>query len=205
MGLHRALEPDWQSVPLPQRNFLQRLAAQTRGIVTIGNAITLAGFLLVIAGFIGILQSHIVVGVLLIAIGRIADLADGYLADRTGTKSPIGEAFDAGIDKLELAIAIPVLLASPYANRLFIVFLLLHLVINVTLFFIANRRHTRIHPTRAGKLSTAMAWVAAGLFVLSKADMVHSLQLAISLTAVVCTLIFIVLAIVSGRQYAKQL
>ena len=174
-------------------------------MITIGNFITLAGFVLVVIGFIDILNDRLLSGVVLITIGRVADLADGYLADLTHTKSPIGEAFDAGIDKLELAIAIPVLLATPYASRLLIVFLLIHLVTNVTLFFWAKRLGQRIHPTRAGKLSTATAWIAAGLFVLSQASTTSWLHTAIHSMAIICAIVFVSLGIVSGRQYAEQL
>lgn len=205
MSLHRATEPDWQSIPQPDRSMLQRIAANSHGLITVGNIITAIGFVMVAVGFLCILQAQLFVGVLLITIGRIADLLDGYVADKTQTKSPVGEAFDAGIDKLELAIAVPILLVTPYANTLLVVFLLIHLLLNVLLFVIAQRRHQRIHPTRAGKLSTATAWIAAGLFVLSNVAMADWLHMVIYGTAVICAFVFVTLAFVSAYQYLKQL
>jgi phosphatidylglycerophosphate synthase len=205
MSLHRATTADWSRIAPDTYNVWQRVAVKTHGFITIGNVITTLGLALVVAGFVLVLQDKLLLAVILVTIGRIADLLDGYAADKTGTKSPIGEAWDAGVDKLELAIAVPVLLFTPYASPILVICLLLHLAINVALFFAARRAGKRIHPTRAGKLSTATAWIAAGLFVLHKVDMTQWLQNLVYAVAVACVVVFITLAVVSAGQYRKQL
>lgn len=171
MQLHRSgREPDWQARPRRRWNRWQRTAAGTGGVLTIGNVLTIIGFIAVVAGLVLIAQRQYVVGLTLVAAGRLCDLLDGWLADRTGTKSPLGETFDATADKLETAAALIILTAAgivPWgvSLALFLAQLMISLVAMA-----AVRRGVRLHPSRLGKLGMASAWLALGGFVLMRIE-----------------------------------
>src|SRR4051794_15939162 len=102
LDLHHASEADWKRLPAAERNSWQRLAARTQGIVTPANLISLGGAAVVFYGLYLIAHSQIVTGILTVLAGRAADIIDGYIAHRTGTKSPLGEAVDVTIDKITI-------------------------------------------------------------------------------------------------------
>lgn len=83
-----------------ERNSWQAVADATNNIVTPANAIDVAAFGLAMHGadrldsWSGIAES---------GVSLIADLVDGKIARATGTASEIGEALDAGGDKIKLA------------------------------------------------------------------------------------------------------
>src|SRR5579862_7066069 len=110
MNMHRAgAEGQWASVPPENQNPFQKVAAATKGIVTPGNAVSIAGAGLVATGLKNIATGETAKGVIQVGAGRAADLLDGTAAEATGTKSPIGEAVDVGVDKAELVAAVPIL------------------------------------------------------------------------------------------------
>jgi phosphatidylglycerophosphate synthase len=99
-------------------------------------------------------------GAVFIITGRLCDLIDGWLADRTGTKSPLGEAVDATADKLGTAATIIVLpLAGLMPIELAIALVVPQAAIAVMALF-ARRRGRGLHPSRWGKLSMAAATAA---------------------------------------------
>ncbi|MDB5166581.1 MAG: phosphatidylglycerophosphate synthase, partial [Candidatus Saccharibacteria bacterium] len=151
-------EPDWQSVPPKDRNRWQRLAARTGGWVTPPNVVTIIGLIIAIYGLILIGQYDYWWGLALVAIGRLFDLVDGWLAARTGTKSPLGEVFDASSDKIILAVAIIVL---PLAGLMpwfgTIILLILHAIISL-ISITARLRQYEYHSSWLGKRATAVMW-----------------------------------------------
>jgi hypothetical protein len=67
MGLHRADKiPDWERVPETYHNSWQRIAKRTRGIITPGNIVSLAGGVLVGAGLKDIQTGRKTRGVILV-------------------------------------------------------------------------------------------------------------------------------------------
>jgi phosphatidylglycerophosphate synthase len=163
MNLHHSHnEPDWAAVPLAHRTSWQRLAAATNGVVTPGNVISASGFVLVVSGSAALLLHHMVLALWCIVVGRCADLADGFVADRTGTKSPLGEGVDAVFDKLGVLC---VLIAVGPSHVLDWWMLLLVFVQNGITAFVAYRahqRHVHIQPSALGKIGTGGMWL--GLF-----------------------------------------
>jgi CDP-diacylglycerol---glycerol-3-phosphate 3-phosphatidyltransferase len=160
MNLHRIEgRPEWASVPVARRNPWQRLAAATYGIITIGNFFSLLGLLSVPAGLVLASQDRLLAAVIVLMAGRACDLLDGLLADKTGTKSPLGEKIDASFDKVSTAatiIGVVLLGFVPAVAALILVgpHLLIALVVLVAYF-----RGIRLHPSVAGKLSMALLWV----------------------------------------------
>ncbi|MDB5186368.1 MAG: hypothetical protein JWL85_891 [Candidatus Saccharibacteria bacterium] len=169
MNLHRASKkPDWEKLKARNRNYWQRLAARTNGIVTPGNVISALGFVLVLVGLVDIFNDQIFRGVALIVIGRILDVVDGILADKTGTKSPLGEAVDASIDKIEIAAAIPVLVVKSVLMPWQAVLIALQHIGNAIFTGIAKLRKAEIHPSTSGKHFTAAQWVAIAFYGLAE-------------------------------------
>ena len=168
MNLHRSgNKPDWEKLRARNRNYWQNIAASTSGIITPGNVISLTGFGLVLWGLWLVYADEVGLGLVLVVAGRILDVIDGYLAEKTGPKSPLGEAVDAGIDKIEIAVALPVLAVAgvlwPWQALLLAV---LH-IINLVCSLIARYRHVPIHASRLGKYATAAQWVAIALYGLA--------------------------------------
>lgn len=169
MNLHRAgKEGQWVNVPPEDRNIAQNVAAQTNGIVTPANAVSLAGAGVVASGLKDIATGDTTKGVIKVGVGRVFDLADGMVADKTGTKSPIGEGVDVVVDKAEVALALPVLaykgvLPKPAAGVVFALN-----VANAAFSSVAKRRGAEIHPSKEGKLAMFGQWMGIGMYGLSR-------------------------------------
>lgn len=148
----------------------QRLAARTSGVVTPGNVITLLGLTLVGLGLI-VFEQHRLAGLLLIGVGRVADVADGMIAEATGTKSRLGEALDASADKLSLFAVLVVLIAQHVLIVWFVAPLGLQALVMVALSLIAHARRRTLHPVREGKITTTLAWI--GLFAVGVSALIR--------------------------------
>jgi len=111
-NLHRVEEgrqSDWEGLTYEEMNPFQRLAEVSKGIVTIGNVTSLASTVLTLIGIELITheeRKHKVLGAAAIILGRLGDLADGKLADITGTKSKLGANLDGSLDTVQVAFAL---------------------------------------------------------------------------------------------------
>lgn len=165
MDLHRIEgAPQWQSVPPAKRNPWQRTAARTNGIVTIGNLLSLIGLFLTMYGLqLIIAGGRPLRGVFVILLGRFCDVADGYLAAKTATMSPLGEKVDAVFDKISIGLVL--LLLSLFGILpwwVTMVLVLPHMIVGV-LSLILYARGKLLHPSRTGKLTMFTSWgVVAG-------------------------------------------
>jgi phosphatidylglycerophosphate synthase len=164
---HTSGSPDWASIAPEARTSLQRIAAATQGIVTLPNFLSVGGFVLVCGGLLYISGDKLLAGVVAIAAGRLCDLLDGGVAERTGTKSPVGEAVDAGCDKLGALATLVVLGAEGIVPWWAVGLIGAQNVANGIIGIVGWQRHTHLHPVRAGKLSTALEWAAFLCFILA--------------------------------------
>jgi phosphatidylglycerophosphate synthase len=207
MQLHRADGNDWDGVAVSDRNVWQRLAARTGGLASPGNAVTVAGGVIVVIALV-LLANHrsTWLAVAMLMLGRLADLLDGHVASWTGTKSPVGEAFDAVVDKLEICLAAVVLwLLSLVPGVVFAVFVV-HALYNFGLTFLDFVTNRKLHPTQAGKLAAAAEWIAIGLFVLdSGLKLSGNWHLVTVSAAWILFVIFAALGVVSSLGYTAQL
>lgn len=170
MNLHHTSgKPDWEYVDKHEYNPWQRLGASTKGVMTPGNTLTIVGFTLVIIGLYEIVSQHFWMGAGLLALGRLLDIADGWVADATGTKSPLGELLDASIDKLSTLVTVLVFYALTIAPRWILIILLLPHAAIAVIALIAYIRKKNIHPHLIGKLSMAMVWLTMIGFILVRA------------------------------------
>lgn len=193
--------PDWAKVAKRHRNMWQRLASATKGIVTWANVVTVAGFALLVAGLVLLAQEHYWPGFWVLLVSRLCDVADGWLAELTGTKSPLGEALDAGFDKLSVLLALIILPAASIVPLWAVVALVLpHLAI-AGVSAAALRHGKRLHPSGVGKVSMALLWFSLGGFVLIKT---LDMENAGALVAVVYALVAssVVTGLYAARGYA---
>ncbi|MDQ5885775.1 MAG: archaetidylinositol phosphate synthase [Patescibacteria group bacterium] len=167
MELHRASKiPDWAKVPSDKRNIFQIVAEKTRGIVTPGNAVSVAGLVLTHNGLVDIKRGRTILGTSKVVVGRAMDIADGYVADKTGTKSSIGEKFDATIDKLLMADALLALHQKEIVPTMPALLIGAQNIVNTVATGIATVRNNEIHSSREGKITTVMQWAAIGGYCL---------------------------------------
>jgi CDP-diacylglycerol--glycerol-3-phosphate 3-phosphatidyltransferase len=168
MDLHRVgKRPDWELIPKEKRNIWQRIAAGTKGIITPANVTSVAGAALVGLGLWRVYFDDLSLGLVLIAIGRTADILDGAVAQATGTKSNVGEALDASVDKITVIAALGVLISSGIIPIFAAVLMTTRNGTNIALSLLAKMRKKILHPSRAGKLAGGLEWVSILFFTLS--------------------------------------
>jgi CDP-diacylglycerol---glycerol-3-phosphate 3-phosphatidyltransferase len=168
MDLHRVgKRPDWELIPKEKRNVWQRMAAGTKGIVTPANVTSVAGAVLVGLGLWRVYFDDLSLGLVLIAIGRLADILDGAVAQATGTKSNVGEALDASVDKITVIAALGILISSGVIPVFAAILMTTRNGVNIGLSLVAKMRKKILHPSRAGKLAGGLEWVSILFFVLS--------------------------------------
>lgn len=197
---------DWDHIAAAKRTGWQRLAAATRGIITPANLLSFGGAVIVVYGLILIADREIL-GAFYILIGRIADITDGFVARRTGTVSPLGEAMDATIDKILLLLAIIALWSAALVPVWLIILMLFHATINSVISLYAKLKKVSVHPVPAGKYSTAALWTSVVL--LTAAKLVED-KSGISYTSLlvlgyICAGIFIYYAFAASTDYLGQL
>lgn len=160
MNLHRTTgRPDWVAIDPREHTSWHKLAVLTGGVVTPGNLATVVGLVLVLAGLVALLAHDYWLASGLIIVGRLCDLVDGWLADVTQTKSPLGELMDAGADKIETFAAIIVMYIAVLAPWWILTLLVVPHVLTSILAAIARLKGVSIHPSRIGKVSMALLWV----------------------------------------------
>lgn len=170
MDLHSARKiADWDATPAAKRNYWQQLAARTHGLATPGNIATILGLALVVIGLVAIERGDFVVGLVTVMFGRIADVLDGLIAARTRTKSRLGEALDAGADKIAIAGTLVVVVLQHVLPLWLALLAATKSAANVVFAAIAQSQKRPLHPSAAGKLATGGEWLALGLLIGAKA------------------------------------
>lgn len=170
INLHHAdAVPDWEKIPPESWNFWQRTAAATKGLVTPGNIASVLGLGLVLWGLIDIAAGNTRAGFVKIAAGRLMDLVDGAVAHATNTKSLLSEATDASVDKIELAVGLPVLIKQAILPVVAGVVIGVQNLVNIVAAVAAKHKGTELRPSLWGKVSTAVQWGAIVLYGASAA------------------------------------
>ena len=169
---------DWQKTSAAQLNDWQRVARRTHGILTPGNALSAFGLALVLWGLLLLVDGHTAAGLIAIGFGRLADILDGMAADRTGTKSPLGELLDTTFDKIGILATVLVFVAYGFTPWWLVAAILLQHLAIVIASLLARLRRVPLHPSRSGKLSMAGVWTALGLFGVAHLFSTHGWKLA---------------------------
>jgi cardiolipin synthase (CMP-forming) len=205
MNLHRSdSNHDWTNVKPANRTLWQNVAVSTRGVVTPPNAITVIGLSLVIIGLAFVLQHQDWLGIGLIIVGRLLDLVDGWLAELTQTKSPVGELFDAAADKIGTILTIIVFYAALLAPWWLLTAMLLpHIIISV-ISLQARRQKRQLHPSRLGKVSMAALWVGLFGFVLLRAAGLADVSIVI-VTVYIISVLSVFMSSAAAVSYGSEL
>lgn len=208
-SLHRTGHlADWEMTPKNKRNIWQRVAFSTKGILTPANVISVIGAILVFLGLFYIFTNELALGFVCVAVGRFADLLDGAVAQATGTKSSVGEAVDAGLDKIIIFVAIVAFFVTGIVPLWAAVIITLRNLIIMTLGLLGKAHRVTLHPSRAGKYAAATEWSAILLFILAVAFGGQNWQGAeVASFAVAC--VFLIITVLLGclaiKNYAKLL
>ncbi|HEY6646673.1 MAG TPA: CDP-alcohol phosphatidyltransferase family protein [Mycobacterium sp.] len=196
--LHRTTgQADWLAVPPHSYTIWQRLAARTHGIVTLSNVVTIVGFALVLIGLEEILNRRYLSATVLLAIGRFCDILDGWLAELTRTKSPLGELLDAAIDKILTILTVATFYVAHIAPAWVLVALVTPHVLIVVILLAWRIRKRVLHPSLVGKLSMAGVWLSLLIYALAQ---IVDLPAA----AMAATQVIVVASSVAGLYAAAQ-
>jgi len=184
MQLHRTTgKPDWIAVPPGSHNRWQRVAVRTHGIGTPSNVVTLVGFVLVLIGLQQILTQNYLFGTVLLVTGRLCDILDGWLAELTRTKSPLGELLDAAIDKIVTILTVAIFFAA-HISPAWVLIALVTPHILIAIIILGWRIHkVAFHPSLVGKLSMAGVWLSLVVYALD--HVVHLPAAALTVTQVI--------------------
>lgn len=204
--MHRAgKHSQWAGIDESKRNWWQKQAQRSHGLLTPGNIISLVGALLVASSLVYFLQGSWGWGLILLLVGRLADVADGVVASRTGTKSPLGEAVDATLDKFALLASLIVFIVTGIVPLLAILLIALFNAANAAFSLLAKVRKKRLHPSQVGKITAVFQWAAILLYVtaavLKSGDM-QSAATIVTITAIVSLAISLVLGVFTVAGYA---
>lgn len=168
MNLHRAGEvPEWDTTPRENWNIFQKLAARTGKTVTPANILDVACLGLFFSGLRDISKGKTFKGVLKLGAARLGDMVDGTVAEATKTKSPLGEAIDAVIDKIETAAAVPVLASRGLIPKRAAAIIVAQNIANTAVTLQARTRGVEIHSSQAGKHATFGQSFTMGMYSLS--------------------------------------
>lgn len=190
MSLHRiGRVADWDAVSLAARNRWQQLAAKTHGFVTPGNFISILSAALAFLGMVWIYQGHELAGLTTLAIGRLGDVLDGYVADITGTKSSLGETLDAGLDKATVFGALVLLLALSIVPNWLVILLGIQQLLAALVGAYAKSAGLGLHPSPFGKATMTAQWIMLMLCIIGYAVSFGSPMTAIVYSALGVTVL----------------
>lgn len=155
---------------------------------------------MVLYGLWQIINQEVIIGITIVALGRLLDVVDGWVAELTKTKSLIGEMSDAVADKIGTLLTVIALFVARATPWWVIVMLILPQVTITLIIAYKKRQRISVHPTRQGKLSMAFAWLGiVGLFVSMDTGGITPLDVATYVFVAVSTL----LGLYAAWQYAR--
>ena len=152
-------KPDWELRPQDQSTLFQRTAKASNGIITPGNFVSCLGLAIVAWGAARLYFGNWGLGVILIIIGRTLDIADGYVADFTKTKSRTGEAVDTTCDKATILIILTITFATHTLSPVLLAIVFLHNLYTGIFGAIWGRRY-HLHSSSVAKLTMLVGWTA---------------------------------------------
>lgn len=170
-SLHRLKDNknDWDDLLPEQLNRWQKIAKKTKGLVTAANGITLFGTVAVINGITDFSSGRKAEGTAKIIGGRLCDIADGYVADTTGTKGKVGRVLDPTVDFIQMGVALPMLEQAGAIPLAAAIAVGVPKVADAVGTVAGTLRKREMNPTKEGKYSITAIWTGIGAFVLKSA------------------------------------
>ena len=169
--------PEWDIIPMSERNPWQQLASVSYGILTVGNALTAAGLVADLKANQLLARGNVNDGTLsaktlmaatsLYAAEGFLDIADGSGAELTGTRSPLGRRLDAGTDAIRIPFTIFTLVRAGILPKSAAAILATEKTSTVIPSVIANLRGNEPVVASEGKLTAAQQRLSLGGFVFS--------------------------------------
>lgn len=144
---------DWEHIPVEELNAFQYIAASTGGIVTPANMLDVAALCLLENGLQDIKHGRYNTGTLQLASAIGEDAINGLVADKTGTKSPLGELIDAGGDVFKSTRMLSVLVKEDFVPGWVAQMIVARKSANGLATGVAKLRHMEIHTTKEGKFA----------------------------------------------------
>lgn len=166
MQMHRIVKqkPDWAYVAVNERNLWQRLACASHGVLTLANIVTLFALAFVVSGVVLIVDGIYLLGFVFIATGRLLDLADGAIAERTQTKGPLGEALDSIADKIAFLLVFIVFALEGIMTLWLLAGLVVLQSANSVIVIVKKLKGEAVHTARWGKYASLLLWLTVGMF-----------------------------------------
>jgi phosphatidylglycerophosphate synthase len=159
MNLHRTEGgADYDKVNPEDRNKHQVVASASRGLLTLANLVSVTGLAVTESGIRDIERKEYRRGCAKVVVGRCFDLLDGYIADKTGTKSPTGEFVDATVDKFLIGRGVKVLRRSEIIPESVAWSFGVQNVCNAVSSGVAKARGIELHASGMGKATTFAQW-----------------------------------------------
>lgn len=171
--LHRVArdhESDWDQIDAVNMNSWQRVASGSRGILTIGNGLTVIGFVAVAIGLYFIANEQFWTGLFYIGLGRMLDYFDGIAADMTKTKSRLGASFDEVADAVGLGLSMVVFLINNVMPVLLLILIALPKTLNAFSWCVSKLRKKRMDTTAQSKVATFIIWSGVLFYLLYRAS-----------------------------------
>jgi phosphatidylglycerophosphate synthase len=164
MNLHRSDNiADWEKFDIEKLNIFQKVASKTRGVITPGNILSITGGLMVVSGLVDIYSGDKERrGIWKVGVGRLIDVIDGVVADKTGTKSPLGEAVDASVDKLAMAGIVGVFVRREIITKQTAKHILAQNISNIAITGLARSTGADLHPSSSGKQAMLLQGMTLG-------------------------------------------
>jgi len=208
MKLHYAgSNADWDAIAPADRTFLQRLAAYSHGVLTLGNGISAIGLSLVVFGLFIMSSGDLWWGLGYLFVGRLADILDGTIAERTGTKGPVGEVVDASFDKIAAVVVLVCFVYHGWLPVVPLVCVALQVLASSVLAFAARVRRVELHVSAKGKIAAIFTWAVLLLFAAASASdhMGHrGAYVVLTVIGYVLALIYIFLGSIAIAEYFRQ-
>lgn len=142
------------------------MAIKPAELLTLPNAVSAAGFALVVHGAMNMDTTF---GLAEVAAGRSLDVLDGYLARRLNQSSPLGAALDATLDKLAMGAIIVSAGYHDMAPVAALAGIAVQNAGNIVATAVAKHNYPdrELHPSRAGKYAMALQNIALGAYGVS--------------------------------------
>ena len=205
MNLHRTDNiPQWERTPESMQNIWQRVAKKTHGVITPANVVSLAGLALTVSGLQDFKRGDKKKAITKVISGRICDIADGYVAERTKTKSPLGEAVDATVDKISMAHGLYVMSKTHTLPPLASASFLSQNVINTAATALSKKRGIELHPSAEGKITTLLQWAAIGGYAIASTEKYSADQSMVKIGSDVLASTAAAIGAVVNIQYVTQ-
>lgn len=171
--------------------------------MTPGNALSVLGFILVAGGSIRLYEGAWVMSLALIIGGRLLDVADGYVADLTQTKSITGELFDTLCDKGSVLVLITFAYSVHAFSLILLAIVFLHHLYTGIFGVVWGRRY-QLHTNRYGKLAMLASWVAIITNVVSAQFKHNPVMYGLAALTIVVYVYFITMAIVTYHREVRK-